>query len=84
MKKPVIELRHVWKTYKMGENDVHALQGINLEVLPGEFLAIQGPSGSGKSTAMNLIGCLDVPTIGEILLDNKNISKIIKNHFFSS
>ncbi len=74
--KPVIELRHVWKTYKMGANDVHALQGINLEVLPGEFLAIQGPSGSGKSTAMNLIGCLDIPTRGEILLDGQNISKL--------
>jgi putative ABC transport system ATP-binding protein len=60
----------------MGENEVHALHGINLEVIPGEFLAIQGPSGSGKSTAMNLIGCLDIPTKGEILLDNKNISKM--------
>ncbi len=76
MKKPIIELKQVWKTYKMGENEVHALHGINLEVIPGEFLAIQGPSGSGKSTAMNLIGCLDIPTKGEILLDNKNISKM--------
>jgi len=76
VKKPIIELKQVWKTYKMGENEVHALHGINLEVIPGEFLAIQGPSGSGKSTAMNLIGCLDVPTKGEILLDGKNISKL--------
>lgn len=80
MKKPIIELKQVWKTYKMGENEVHALHGINLEVIPGEFLAIQGPSGSGKSTAMNLIGCLDVPTKGEILLDGKNISKMSESN----
>lgn len=76
MKKPIIELRRVWKTYKMGEQEVHALQGINLEVFPGEFLAIQGPSGSGKSTAMNLIGCLDMPTKGEIYLERQNISRL--------
>jgi putative ABC transport system ATP-binding protein len=80
VKKPIIELKQVWKTYKMGENEVHALHGINLEVIPGEFLAIQGPSGSGKSTAMNLIGCLDVPTKGEILLDGKNISKMSESN----
>jgi len=60
----------------MGEQEVHALQGINLEVFPGEFLAIQGPSGSGKSTAMNLIGCLDMPTKGEIYLERQNISRL--------
>lgn len=80
MKKPIIELKSVWKTYKMGGNEVHALHGINLEVIPGEFLAIQGPSGSGKSTAMNLIGCLDVPTRGEILLDGQNISKLSESN----
>jgi putative ABC transport system ATP-binding protein len=80
VKKPIIELKQVWKTYKMGENEVHALHGINLEVIPGEFLAIQGPSGSGKSTAMNLIGCLDVPTKGEILLDGHNISKMSESN----
>ncbi len=74
--KPIIQLRKVWKTYKMGETNVHALQGIDLDVHPGEFLAIQGPSGSGKSTAMNLVGCLDVPTRGEIYLDGQNISKL--------
>ena len=80
MKKPIIELKQVWKTYKMGENDVNALQGINLQIVPGEFVAIQGPSGSGKSTAMNLIGCLDVPTKGEILLDGQNISKMSESN----
>ncbi|MEM2916482.1 MAG: ABC transporter ATP-binding protein [Candidatus Woesearchaeota archaeon] len=76
MKKPIIQLKNVWKTYKMGETQVNALQGISLEVMPGEFLAIQGPSGSGKSTMMNMIGCLDIPTKGEIRLDGINISRL--------
>ncbi len=74
--KPIIELKNVWKVYQMGETDVNALQGIDLVVKPGEFLAIQGPSGSGKSTAMNLVGCLDVPTKGAIYLDGQNISSL--------
>jgi putative ABC transport system ATP-binding protein len=74
--KPIIELRKVWKTYKMGDNNVHALQGIDLDIHEGEFIAIQGPSGSGKSTAMNLVGCLDVPSKGEIYLAGQNISKL--------
>ena len=78
--KPIIQLRNVWKTYKMGDNIVHALRGINLDVMPGEFLAIQGPSGSGKSTAMNLVGCLDVPSRGEIYLDGQNIAKMSESN----
>ena len=74
--KPLIELKNVWKTYLLGETNVHALQGINLVVREGEFIAIQGPSGSGKSTAMNLIGCLDIPTRGHIFLDGHDISKL--------
>lgn len=74
--KPIIELKNVWKTYTMGENQVHALRGLTLEVREGEFLAIMGPSGSGKSTAMNMIGCLDVPSKGEIYLDGINIAKL--------
>jgi putative ABC transport system ATP-binding protein len=80
MSKPIIALKKVWKTYAMGETNVHALQGIDLDVRPGEFLAIQGPSGSGKSTAMNLIGCLDIPTKGEIYLDSHNISKLSESN----
>lgn len=70
----IIELKNVWKTYKMGDNDVHALRGLNLTVERGEFLAVVGPSGSGKSTAMNMIGVLDRPTKGSIKLDGKDIS----------
>ncbi len=80
MKKPIIKLKNVWKTYLMGENKVHALQGINLDVHPKEFLAIQGPSGSGKSTSMNLVGCLDIPTKGDIYLDGQNISTLSESN----
>ena len=76
MSKPIIRLTGVWKTFKMGEIDVHALRGLNLEVKKGEFLAIQGPSGSGKSTAMNLVGCLDIPSKGKIYLESQDISKL--------
>ena len=76
MPETIIELNNVWKTYKMGNNEVHALQGISLKVKKGEFLAIMGPSGSGKSTAMNMIGCLDVPSTGEVYLSSKNIKKM--------
>ncbi|MCF7872090.1 ABC transporter ATP-binding protein [Candidatus Woesearchaeota archaeon] len=75
----MIELKNVWKTYDMGEVKVHALRGLTLEVEKGEFLAVMGPSGSGKSTAMNMIGCLDVPTKGTILLDGKDISKMTES-----
>jgi len=76
MKQTIIKLHNVWKTYKMGEVEVQALRGLDLEVVKGEFLAIQGPSGSGKSTAMNLIGCLDIPTKGIIYLDGQDISEL--------
>jgi putative ABC transport system ATP-binding protein len=72
----VLHLENVWKIYKMGEVDVSALKGINLEIKQGEFLAITGSSGSGKSTMMNLVGCLDLPTQGSIFLEGKDISKL--------
>jgi putative ABC transport system ATP-binding protein len=72
----IIELRDVWRTYKMGDSEVHALRGINIKVRKGEFVAIMGPSGSGKSTAMNMVGCLDIPTRGEVFLSGKNISNL--------
>ena len=72
----VLELRHVDKNYLQGKNDVRVLKDINLEIEKGEYLAIMGPSGSGKTTLMNLIGCLDIPTSGEYILDGKEINKL--------
>ena len=70
----LIEFRNVYKIYQMGEEAVHALDGVSLSVDQGEFVAIVGSSGSGKSTAMNIIGCLDVPTSGHYLLGGVDVS----------
>ena len=70
----LIELKDVYKIYQMGEETVHALDGISLTVDQGEFVAIVGQSGSGKSTAMNIIGCLDVPTSGTYHLSGVDVS----------
>jgi len=78
--KPIIELNEVWKVYQMGDIQVTALSGLNLAVKKGEFLSIMGPSGSGKSTAMNMIGCLDIPTKGVIFLDGKDISNMSESN----
>lgn len=74
--KVILHLRDVWKTYVMGEQPLHVLKNINLEIYRNEFTAILGPSGSGKSTLMNLVGILDVPTKGNIYLDGHDISKL--------
>ena len=71
---PLIQLKDIYKIYQMGEETVHALDGINLTVDRGEFVAIVGSSGSGKSTAMNIIGCLDVPTSGTYHLGGIDVS----------
>ena len=70
----MIELKDVYKIYETGDTEVHALDGINLHIDRGEFVAIVGQSGSGKSTCMNIIGCLDVPTAGTYILDGIDVS----------
>ena len=70
----LIELKNVYKIYHMGDEDVHALDGVSLTIDKGEFVAIVGQSGSGKSTAMNIIGCLDVPTSGTYHLGGVDVS----------
>ncbi|MEK6852751.1 MAG: ATP-binding cassette domain-containing protein, partial [Nanoarchaeota archaeon] len=75
----VIELESIRKVYGIGESEFEALKDLNLNVKEGEFIAILGPSGSGKSTVMNIIGTLDVPTKGKVLLENSDISKANEN-----
>ena len=77
VKDPVIKVRNLTKVYQLGEIDVHALRGVDLDIYPGEFVAIMGPSGSGKSTLMNMIGCLDSPTGGEYYLDGMLVSNLV-------
>jgi putative ABC transport system ATP-binding protein len=72
----VIVVEDLWKTYDMGEQEVHALQGISLRIRHNEYVAIMGPSGSGKSTLMNLIGCLDTPTKGSYWLNGHLVSDL--------
>ncbi len=76
MNDTIIELRNVWKIYQMGEVKVNALRGMNFSVKKREFVSIMGPSGSGKSTAVNMVGCLDIPTKGDVYLDGKNIAHL--------
>src|SRR5690349_4539428 len=75
----LIETRDLWKTYVMGEEQIHALRGVSIQIERGEYVAIMGPSGSGKSTLMNLIGCLDTPSKGSYLLNNKQVSEMNDN-----
>jgi putative ABC transport system ATP-binding protein len=74
--KPVIAVTGLTKTYGAGDTAVHALRGIELTVMPGEYVAIMGASGSGKSTLLNMLGCLDVPTGGEYTLDGFPVSEM--------
>ena len=74
MREPLIELKDIYKIYQMGDEEVHANDGITLTIYKGEFVAIVGKSGSGKSTLMNIIGALDVPTSGSYYLGGEDVS----------
>src|SRR5262245_45217637 len=76
---PLIETENLWKTYQMGDEQIHALRGVSIQIERGEYVAIMGPSGSGKSTLMNLIGCLDSPSKGRYLLNGKEVSQMNDN-----
>lgn len=78
--RPIIRLVNVWKTYYMGDAVVNALSGVNLTINKGEFVAIMGPSGSGKSTLMNQVGCLDIPSKGEVYLDGQDIAHLTESN----
>src|SRR5947207_15306576 len=72
----MIEMRHITKTYRMGEQEVHALRDVSLRIERGDFVAIMGPSGGGKTTLMNIMGCLDRPTSGAYVLEGRDVSTL--------
>jgi len=72
----VIRTYDLWKTYVMGDQEIHAVSGVDIEIRRGEYVAIMGPSGSGKSTLMNLIGCLDTPTRGQYYINGRLVSEM--------
>jgi putative ABC transport system ATP-binding protein len=80
--KPVLQLENLSKTYTLGKRDVPALSNLNLTVNAGEFVAIMGPSGSGKTTLLNVIGCIDKPTKGKVLLDGIDATKLPENQLY--
>jgi putative ABC transport system ATP-binding protein len=73
---PILRAQDLVKTYVMGDNEVRALRGVNVDIARGEFVAVRGPSGSGKSTFMNIMGCLDRPTTGRYLLNGTDVSSL--------
>lgn len=83
MRENIISVKNLGKVYKMGDVEVHALRGVDLDIQQGDFVAIMGKSGSGKSTFMNIIGCLDVPTRGNYFLDGVDVSILTKDQLAS-
>ncbi|MDD2829642.1 MAG: ABC transporter ATP-binding protein [Sulfuricurvum sp.] len=79
MMKPLIQFHNVSKSYGMGEATAYALRGVDFEIYTGEFVAIMGPSGSGKSTAMNIIGCLDIPSGGEYIFEGVDVGTLSRD-----
>ena len=79
MSKAIISARTLVKIYKMGDVEVHALRGVNVDIMKDDFVAIMGKSGSGKSTFMNIMGCLDIPTRGQYLLDDVDVGSLSKD-----
>ncbi|MCX6091096.1 MAG: ABC transporter ATP-binding protein [Candidatus Atribacteria bacterium] len=81
--KPVIEVRNLSKTYFMDSIEVRALQNVSFQIYPDEFVAVMGPSGSGKSSLLNILGCLDIPTSGQYLLNGQEVSQLNENQLAS-
>lgn len=75
----IIKTKEIRKIYRMGSEEVHALESVSIKVDRGEYVAFMGPSGSGKSTLMNIIGCLDTPTSGQYILNSKDVSDMSEN-----
>lgn len=76
MANPLIKIRQIVRNFELGHETVYVLKGIDLEINKGEYVALMGPSGSGKSTLMNILGCLDTPTSGSYILNNKDVSQM--------
>lgn len=73
---PLVELRDVEKTYRLGKTEVHAIRGVSLDIEPGAFICIVGPSGCGKTTLLNMIGCIDAPTAGALRMDGRELGSL--------
>ena len=78
--KPILSLKNITKTYKVGDQTITALKNVSMDIHSGDFISIVGKSGSGKSTLMHIIGLLDTPTTGEVILNGKNVSKYSQEH----
>ena len=82
MSETILKTENLSKTYTMGKREIHALSDLNLQVKKGEFVAIMGPSGSGKTTLLNVLGCLDKPTSGKMILDQVDVAKLPEKELF--